>query len=234
MKKMFLIFLTLSILILVICLSTEDQKTENTLSSVVAIKSSPVTPKKIVTIKAKKLVKKDDFDHLSNTLNLKEKKEILNAAAQLFDPLAKNKNKALNFLFNHGDRSLYFFIEELKRENYLANKREAKQRMLIIDVLGVAAESKPFVLDALKKYIETPVNSSKDKALIKMDRADRLEVFEYVVRSDREYAVAFIHKLSNLKAKKQYVNSFVVGLKRLGINSSEAVNIAFKLFRNLS
>lgn len=160
-----------------------------------------------------------------------EKQQLLDAASTLLDPLSESRAKATRLLFKYGDRALHLFLDELKSPLSTTSLTEAKRRMSIVDTLGAAAASKPFVLQGLKDFVIHSIGFSK---LSRIAKFDMLESFEYISAYDREFAIKFIRELDSPTYSRQFVNSFVVGLRRSGMEANAAVSLAHSLFKDLS
>ncbi len=131
--------------------------------------------------------------------------------------------EAVQTLSHYGDNALVIMLDELKEGNRALDDKSLRQRMALIDILGLAAETKPFVRDELKRFSMAPLLYKKDKSMMHKDFIDRLETFEYVSRNDKDTALHYIKTLSNRKIQLEYSKHYVVGQKMKGRSEDDAV-----------
>jgi hypothetical protein len=164
-----------------------------------------------------------------------ERKQVTRAAVALRDPsvLDEETKRAANATLTRlGDRALSIMIDELKSGNTEASEDPAA-RMALVDMLGGAALSKPFVRAALEEFAATPLDHGKDKLLIHRDLIDRLEAFEFVARDAPDKALHMLKSFENRKLRRKFATHFIVGRKMAGLDEDAAFSQLTAVIRDI-
>ena len=157
-----------------------------------------------------------------------EKETVIEAVLNLQNHrLSDRREESNRILTKYGDRALKVMIEVLKSGNISTS--DIQMRLGLIDALGKASKTKSFVLNFLKDYATSPVDSQKPQELAYRDILDKLEAFEYVSRNDESFCVKFIRKMSPGTLRNSYIKHFIIGLKMEGVDEKNAIEKAYRV-----
>ena len=120
--------------------------------------------------------------------------------------------------------------DTLTAGNSSTQPQAMRDRMALIDFLGVMARTNSTARQRLFDFALSPPDSSRPTAWLHMDVTDRLEAFVYVAALAPDVAVAHIRTLPGSQFKSRYIVQFVAGLEYGGETHDEAVSEAFETF----